>query len=321
MILAQIAVSWTLVGGGVIEPLGDSTARYRAPTTSTGPALIIGTRVDVAGSRKADTTEVRIVAGGGTLTGLAFGHFKEPEPGNKWRTGGDLVVPLGELDKLPLIRARGGRVLVNPVGGGKCSLDSLNQWQMDLWQACWKRNLTPARRQQVLAYADSGSVVGVYLIDEPNLVKRWGIIRPSDVCDMAAFARQELPGLPIMPRVAAIWMGRCDHIDAAWGQYGSRRGVTVHAYRQEHIEDSAEYGYAQVFSLNALNDDALGTDMTAAQVMDYGTVLMGRTGDVCYFMVWEYDAAWSERAEIRSALDSLGRLAESLPRRSCRKPL
>jgi hypothetical protein len=208
--------------------------------------------------------------------------------------------------------------VVNVVGGGKCSLDATGQWQMDLWQACWHRNLTPALRDTMLAYAASGTVVGTYLIDEPNLVKRWGTITPSQVCQMADFARTELPGIPVLVRAAADFVKDCPAIDAVWAQYGSRRGVEVNEYREQQLAASKRYGYAQVFSLNALNDDAQGTDMTPSQVTDYGTALLA--GKPCLFMVWEYATTWSERPEIRAALDSLGRIAQQLPRTTCRRP-
>jgi len=256
-------------------------------------------------------------AGGGTLSGIPFGHFKEPSPGSPLRTGGDLVVPMGQLDRLPATAERGGRVIVNVVGGGKCSLDANGQWQMSLWTACWRTNLTSARRQQLLDYAAQGVVVGTYLIDEPNLFKRWGTITPAQVCGMARFARSELPGIPVVVRVAPAWLGQCDAIDAAWAQYGSRRNQEVEQYREEHLAAAKAAGYALVFSLNGLNDDGLGTDMTAAQVLDYGTALM--VPGVCAFFVWEYASSWSERPDIHAALDSLGRTAATLPRRECRR--
>jgi hypothetical protein len=307
-VIQQAAVVWALVGGGTLSTDGF----YRAPTTVSGQALVIG-RV----GSKADTGVVRFVAGG-SVAGIPFGHFKEPSPGAPLRSGGDLIVPQGELADLPMIRARGGMVIVNVVGGGKCSLDTLGQWQMSLWQACWKRNLTPARRDTVLAYAASGQVVGDYLIDEPNLVKRWGIIRPSDVCDMAAFARTELPGIPVVVRVAPAWLGLCPNVDATWAQYGTRRNVPVDDYRDEHLEAAKARGYALVFSLNALNNDGDGTPMTAAEVTEYGTVLL--QGQPCLFMIWEYATTWSERPEIRTALDSLGRIAQGQPRKGCARP-
>lgn len=255
---------------------------------------------------------------GGTLPGIPFGHFKEPKPGSTLRSGGDLVVPMGELDKLPATYDRGGRVVVNVVGGGRCALDASGQFQMDLWRACWRKNLTAARRTQMLAYADSGVVVGTYLIDEPNLVKRWGVVTPAMVCEMARFARTELPGIPVIVRAAPTWLGDCQAIDAGWAQYGSRRGVAVEDYRDEHLAAAKARGYALVFSLNGLNDDGAGTDMTPAQVLDYGTALL--VPGVCAFFVWEYATTWSERPEIRSALDSLARIAATLPRRECRRP-
>ena len=255
---------------------------------------------------------------GGTLGGIPFGHFKEPAPGSPLRTGGYLIVPQGELSKLPVIRARRGQVIVNVTGGGKCALDAAGQFQMDRWQSCWRLNLTAANRQRILAYADSGTVVGTYLIDEPNLVKRWGVITPAQVCQMAGFARAELPGIPVMVRAAPAWLGDCAAIDAGWAQYGSRRGVSVEEYRQEHLAAAKARGYTMVFSLNALNDDGQGTPMTPAQVLDYGTALM--VPGVCAFFVWEYNTTWSERPEIRAALDSVGRIAATLPRRGCRRP-
>jgi hypothetical protein len=298
------------VGGGSL----DQSGFYRAPTTSAGLALVIA-----AAGGKADTALVRIVAGGGTLAGIPFGHFSEPDPGVPLRTGGDLVVPGGQLAKLPMIRARGGRVMVNVIGGGKCSLDSLGQWQMALWQACWKRNLPDSLRDTVMTYAATGQVVGTYLMDEPNLVKRWGVVRPSDVCAMAAYARAELPGIPVIVRVAPHWLGNCPMVDATWAQYGTRRGVPVTQYRDSMLAGAKQRGYALVFSLNALNDDALGGDMTAAQVTQYGTPLLD--SPACYFMVWEYATTWSERPDVRAALDSLGRLAALRPPKDCRRPM
>ena len=45
------------------------------------------------------------------------------------------------------------------------------------------------RRSQLLEYRDKGVVVGTYLIDEPNLVKRWGIISPAMRADEMDAAR------------------------------------------------------------------------------------------------------------------------------------
>jgi hypothetical protein len=304
--------------GGTITGGGLYTA---GPTTGTY-------RVIARADKLADTSIVTLArtSGGGTLeptpapapgSGIPFGHFKEPRPGSVLRSGGDLVVPMGQLDKLPETAARGGRVVVNVVGGGSCAKDGSGQFQMDLWRACWSRNLTATRRNQLLAYRDSGVVVGNYLIDEPNLVKRWGTITPAMVCQMAGFARTELPGIPVIVRTAPSWLGACPAIDAGWAQYGSRRGVEVNTYREQHLADARRLGYSLVFSLNGLNDDGYGTDMTPAQVLHYGTSLM--VPGACAFFVWEYSTAWSERPEIRTALDSLGRIAATLPRRECRR--
>jgi hypothetical protein len=256
-------------------------------------------------------------SGGGTLSGIPFGHFNEPMPGSPLRSGGYLVIPRGDLAQLPLIRARGGQVVVNVTGSGSCAKDAAGQFRYDLWAACWSKYLTP-NKARLLAYADSGVVVGTYLIDEPNLLKRWGTITPAQVCDMARFAKTELPGIPVIVRVGASWVGDCPAIDAVWGQYGSRRRVAVEDYRRAQIADAKARGYAMIFSLNALNDDGAGTPMTPQQVYDYGTVLLGP--DICLFFVWQYAVPWSERPEIRAALDSLGRIAASLPRRECRRP-
>jgi hypothetical protein len=134
---------------------------------------------------------------------------------------------------------------------------------------------------------------------------------------MAQFARADLPGIPVLVRAAATWLGTCEAIDAAWSQYGSRRGVSAEEYRDEHLAAAKARGYEIVFSLNALNDDGAGTDMTPSQVVNYGTALM--VPGVCAFFVWEYATTWSERPEIRTALDSLGRIAATLPRRECRR--
>ncbi|HEY9508040.1 MAG TPA: hypothetical protein VIQ27_18965 [Gemmatimonadales bacterium] len=319
-----VDVTYKAFGGSITESglytAGETTGSYRVIATADN--LADTSVVTLAATSGGGTTEPAPSPSptppeDGTLPGIPFGHFKEPKPGSLLRTGGDLVVPMGELDKLPSILDRGGRTIVNVVGGGMCAKDESGQWRMDLWKACWRKNLTSARRAQMLAYADSGVVVGTYLIDEPNLVKRWGTITQQNVCDMARFARSELPGIPVLVRAAPSWLGPCDAIDAGWAQYGSRRGVAVKDYREQNMADAKRLGYALVFSLNGLNDDGAGTDMTAAQVMDYGTTLM--VPGVCAFFVWEYATTWSDRPEIRAALDSLGRIAAGLPRRECRR--
>jgi hypothetical protein len=317
-----VEVSFQATGGSITE-----TGLYTAgPTAGTF-------RVIATAHKLADTSVVTLAqtsgggtptpdpspapSPGGTLAGIPFGHFLEPDPGIALRSGGYLVVPQGHLDQLPQIRARGGRVIVNVVGGGACAKDAAGQWRMDLWTACWRRNLTAARRAQMLAYADSGVVWGTYLIDEPNLLKRWGTITPAQVCDMARFARNELPGIPVIVRAAADWVGSCEAIDAVWAQYATRRGIEVTAYRDQQFAAAKRYGYTQVFSLNLLGDEGtVGSyvPMSAERITKYGTALM--VPGVCLFMLWEY-ASWSERPEIRTALDSLGRLAVTLPTREC----
>jgi hypothetical protein len=312
--------------GGTINETGLYTAGQTPGTfrvTATADELADTSAVTLAATSGGDTPEPspspapQTPSGGTTLSGIPFGHFKEPKPGSYLRTAGYLIVPQGQLDQLPGIKTRGGQVVVNIVGGGKCALDGSGQFQMSLWQACWRLNLTAQNRTRILAYADSGVVVGTYLIDEPNLVKRWGTITPQQVCQMAQFARGELPGIPVLVRAAATWLGTCEAIDASWSQYGSRRGVSAEEYRDEHLAAAKARGYQIVFSLNALNDDGAGTDMTPSQVVNYGTALM--VPGVCAFFVWEYATTWSERPEIRTALDSLGRLAATLPRRECRR--
>ncbi|HEX2450386.1 MAG TPA: hypothetical protein VHJ69_04570, partial [Gemmatimonadales bacterium] len=255
-----VDVTFKAAGGTISETglytAGETPGTFRVIAMAdklTDTSVVTLTATSGGGTPEPEPSPAPIPSGGGTLSGIPFGHFKEPRPGSYLRSGGDLVVPMGELDKLPLTRERGGRVVVNVVGGGKCAKDASGQWQMDLWTACWKRNLTAANRARMLAYADSGVVVGTYLIDEPNLVKRWGVISPAQVCNMARFARAELPGIPVLVRAAPEWLGSCDAIDAGWAQYGSRRNQAVEDYREEHLAAAKSRGYALVFSLNALN--------------------------------------------------------------------
>jgi hypothetical protein len=327
----SVAVDVTFkASGGTISETGLYTAGQTTGAfhvIATADELADTSAITLASTSGGDTPEPepspspspapQIPSGGGTLSGIPFGHFKEPKPGSYLRSGGYLIVPQGQLDQLPAIKTRGGQVVVNVVGGGKCALDASGQFQMSLWQACWRLNITAQNRTRILAYADSGVVVGTYLIDEPNLLKRWGTITPQQVCQMAQFARADLPGIPVLVRAAATWLGTCAAIDAAWSQYGSRRGVSAEEYRDEHLAAAKARGYQLVFSLNALNDDGAGTAMTPTQVVNYGTALM--VPGVCAFFVWEYASTWSERPEIRAALDSLGRIAATLPRRECRR--
>lgn len=287
----------------------------------------------------------RDTTGGGERIGVAFGHFEQPVYSSRL-TGGTLVLSRHEETRLPQAHDMGAQVWLNVTGATsnqRCALDGSGTFSLSLWDACFRREAQRARAI-VAAYGDSGTVGGIYILDEPNHPSRWGppgSVTPQMIEQMCGVSKEIWPRIPCYVRAAPEWLAGQTyvHLDGAWAQYAARRGDVV-AYARANVDGARRLGLCLVFSLNALHGGATSLAMATASgdssyyerfmptgnlfalgpraLRGYGEALLEAGGTA--LLLWEYDPAdpsWTVHPEIAPVIDALAGLALRQPARPC----
>jgi len=132
------------------------------------------------------------------------------------------------------------------------------------------------------AYIDDGTIVGHFVIDEPQFASRWGgkVIPQATVEAAAAYSKQIWPTLPTIVNAPAHWLAA-----STSGFHGNYPGKWA---------------------------------MSAAELRTYGAALLSQS-HVCGFGMWEYRSAYYDRADVKSAMADLSARARSHAKTSCRQ--
>jgi hypothetical protein len=199
----------------------------------------------------------------------------------------------------------------------------------------WKQRIDRFATVDLEPYIADGTLIGNYLLDEPNSRKKWNNeqVPYADIEAAAQHSKRLWPGLPTLVRVDPIFLGKAPfkwvYLDAAWAQYAARRGK-VEQYVARNVAAAKRAGLGLVLGLNVLDGGAgasgrRGTKskywaMSAEEVLRYGSVLAREPGG-CALLLWKYDrtdTSYFAQPDIQAALSQLGRLAADRPRGSCR---
>jgi hypothetical protein len=219
------------------------------------------------------------------------------------------------------IRAKGGRVIIaladpeDYKSGGRFSLSK------------WKAQVAKFRRVNFKSYIDDGTIIGHYMIDEPDDPGNWrgSRVSPSTLEEMAKFSKSIWPKMPTIVRVEPGYLKGARHVDAAWAQYSARRG-DARTWIRSQASKARGRGVALVVSLNT-QDGGNGSSgrrgysrgkhaMSAAELKKYGSALIGES-HACAFFMWKYVSSYYNRSDIKSAMTALSRQAKSRSRKSC----
>ena len=219
------------------------------------------------------------------------------------------------MKELQEIKSRGGKVILALSGSPRYYLDgkyfSFNKW---------KERVNRYRGINFRSYIDDGTIVGHYLIDEPNDPANWGgrEVSASTVEEMAKYSKSLWPTMATIVRAEPKHMGdNHRYLDAAWAQYLSRRG-NVNEYITDVVGDAQRMGLALVVGMNVLKGGSPnGTKMTASEVENWGSALLSSSYP-CAFNNWEYQSDYFSSSGIRSAMSALRRKAENRSNKSCK---
>ncbi len=250
--------------------------------------------------------------------GIPFGTFAQPtsEFGDRFNGAMRNIGPQALLRELAAIKARGGRVVLMMAGnnryyksGGHFNLDK------------WKGRVARFKDLNFDSYIADGTILGHYLLDEPNDPSNWAgqPVSQATVEEMAKYSKQLWPGMATVARAnPSYFAGRqYQYLDAAWAQYLSRMG-DVDSYIAQAVSDAQKSGLALIVGLNYLRGGIPnGTPMTASEVEQWGSALLSSSYP-CAFISWQHNSGYLNSSSVKSSMDALRRKAESRSTKSCR---
>jgi hypothetical protein len=229
------------------------------------------------------------------------------------------ISPSALRSELSAIRSRGGKAMVTFVGAEGYYKDGSGHFSLTKWKA----RLDRYKNVDISSFIKDGTLIGSFLVDEPNDSHNWGgsPISYSTLDEMARYSRYRFPGLATVVRAEASWLakygGTFRYLDGAWAQYLSRRG-NVNDYIRSSVSAASKKGLSLVIGLNVLKGgNPNGTPMNASELKTYGSALLSSSYP-CAFLSWKYSSSYLSSSSIRDAMKYLRNKAQSRGFKSCR---
>jgi hypothetical protein len=251
------------------------------------------------------------VASASFAGGIPIGMAGQPTSafGSRFN-GGKLTIGANQLlSQLSAIRARGGRAVVMFAGNPRHYQDGNNHFSLSKWKA----RVDLFKKLNFSSYVSDGTIIGHFLLDEPNDPRNWGgqQVSPSVVEQMAQYSKQLWPSLATIVRVEPGYLSSNHrYLDAAWAQYLYRRG-NVNDYIKRNVDDAQKRGLGLVVGLNVLKGgNPNGSKMSASEVESWGSALLSSSYP-CAFVMWQYNSDYLSSAGIGGAMVALRRKAQS----------
>jgi hypothetical protein len=249
--------------------------------------------------------------------GIPFGTAGQPTSayGSLWNGALQNNWPKYLLSQLAAIKSRGGKVVLMFAGNEKYYKDADGHFSFTKW----KQRIDRFKGVNFSSYVKDGTIVGHYMIDEPNDPANWNgqPVPPSMLDQMGQYSKQLWPDLPTIVRTEPRYFGsNPKYVDAAWAQYLARRG-DVNDYIKRNVSEAQNRGLALIVGLNFLKGGTPNkTPMTASQVEAWGSALLSSSYP-CAFISWKYNTDYLSGTGIKSALQTLRDKAENRSSKSC----
>jgi hypothetical protein len=267
--------------------------------------------------------------------GIVFGNYNMQSKYLTTVYNGSMqgLEPSWLMAELVTARAKGGRLILKLVGG---SDDRTKNADGTFSVAKWKALVDKFRPLSLTSYINDGTLMGVFLVDEPHHLAKWGgkMISHATVEDMARYTKMIWPGITTFVRARPTWLAQTSitytYLDAGWFQYEKYMGdISAATVKEINAAKAKRLGIA--VGLNVLNggngsSGMRGTlsgkyKMSATEVRNYGTVLLNQPY-ACGFFNWTYilgGAEYMARTDIKSAMTYLSNKAKAHLKTSCRQ--
>ena len=263
-------------------------------------------------------------------SGIPFGafhlpseRFAPPFTGAYWRPNERTA-----LAYLGAAQRAGMRVILNLSG----SRDTYRRQDGTFDLERWKHNVERFRSVDVRPFLADGTLLGHYLLDEPNARLKWnGAPVPlAEIEAAAAYSKSLWPDMPTFVRAHPDFLDgyAWKHLDAAWAQFTMRQ-VDAKTYLERHVASARRQGLGLVMGLDLFTG---GTPeggvpsingkwaMTGAQIEAWGSRFAAEPY-ACALILWKYDpdrAGYFARPDVQTALRELGRVSADRASASCR---
>ena len=254
------------------------------------------------------------------------GAYRPPGPDSG---AGVAQLLLADLEKA---RRTNTRVLLNLTGPEHYFADDAG-----FSLAQWKRLVDRFRGLDLTSYIADGTIVGHFLMDEPNDASNWNgkPVSPAEVEEMAKYSKEIWPAMPAIVRAWSDYLigFHYQYLDAAWAQYclycgNSRYRLPIDAFTAQAVLDAHAAGLGLVVGLNVLSGGSGASGipgrkpgqyaMSAGEIRSWGDALL-REPYICAFFMWKYDSVYFSRPEIKAALLDLSHQAQNHPKQACRR--
>jgi hypothetical protein len=313
-------------------PAADSSAATAAADTSAVAPDSILAAPDSAAPLTVDAAVV--LDGRSSLPGVVFGSFNmQNSLFSSVHTG---AVRGGGLDASNILsllagaKAKGARVVLKLCNGADSFVKNADgTFSLTKWKSLVNRfasvNLNP--------YISDGTIIGHYLIDEPQRASKWGgkVISQATLESMAQYSKARWAGMTTFVRVVPSWLASSSvtyqYLDAGWAQYESGKGDPARWVAAE-VAAAKGKGLGLAVGLNVL-DGGNGSSgipgwqngkyaMSASEIRSYGSAMLNQSYS-CAFFMWMYDGSYYGRSSIKSAMADMSTKARSHAKTSCRQ--
>jgi len=251
--------------------------------------------------------------------GIPIGSAAQPNSYFGSRYNGALrnIYPQYLRENLAAIKSRGGKVVLMMAGPERLYKTADGHFSLTKWKA----RIDRYRNVDFDSYIRDGTLVGHYLIDEPNDPSNWNgrPISGTTLDEMARYSKQRWPGLATIVRTYPTYLedwGPYRYLDAAWAQYVYRFGDPG-SFITKHVGSAKRQGLGLVVGLNYLRGGPNKSKMTASQVRSWGSELLSSSYP-CAFISWKYNDDYLSTSAMRDAMSYLRNKAENRSSKSCR---
>jgi len=237
------------------------------------------------------------------------------------------------LSELKIARSKGGRFVQKMAGKRD---EDIQNADGTFSLAKWKALVSTFKGIDFNSYIEDGTLMGHWLIDEPEFPKRWGgkAISQQTIEEMARYSKELWPNLTTFVRGRPSWLAQAPityrYLDAGWLQdFTYNRDVA--AWVKAEAAAAKLKGLGMIVGINIL-DGGNGSSgirgwlpnhwrMTASEIRSAGNAMLNEPR-ACAFFLWTYLYGGSDylaRSDIKAAVTELWNKSKTHVRTSCKQ--
>jgi hypothetical protein len=277
-----------------------------------------------------------------SVRGIPFGEFHLPSQRYTTPYTGALraLWPSGLIPELNAARAARFRIVLSLAGDRRGYTNRNGTFNM----ALWRQKINAYRRYNLQPYIADGTVIGLYLVDEPFCASCWGgrAIPSSQVEEMASYSKSIWPKLPTIVRSPPSLLAQQNYryLDVAWAQWEGplhlpSYKMTPEQFRDRETAAAKARGLGLIFGMNYLDagdgSSRIGGtyrnatssrvnrwQMSSTEVKRVGSVFAAAAYG-CALLSWKHNTAFLSRPGMSSAIKQVAQLAANRQASSCTK--